>query len=266
MTRRLITSTSNERVKALARLRKRSERDATGRFVVEGERELRAAHSAGVTIELVVVCPAVASPAGVALADTIEASGVERLDLGEAAFSRISYREHPDGILGVGATHHQALGALELGDEPLVLVVQGVEKPGNIGAMLRSADAAGADAVVVADPGTDLVNPNVIRASQGAVFTVPVATATTEDVIEWAAANDLALVAGSGDAAETLWDADLGDGVAIVVGAEAAGLDRRWRERARLVRIPMEGKADSLNVSVAAALLLFEAVRQRSPG
>ncbi len=266
MARRIITSTANERVKSLARLRKRSERDATGRFLVEGERELRTAHLAGITIEIVAVCPRLATGSRLALAETIAASGAERLDLAESAFSRVSHRDHPDGILGVGVGWQHGIETIELGDTPIVLVVQGVEKPGNIGAMLRSADAAGADAVVVADPGTDLVNPNVIRASQGAVFTVPVATATTEDVIEWAAANDLALVAGSGDAAETFWDADLGDRVAVVVGAEAAGLDPRWRDRARLVRIPMLGVADSLNVSAAAALLMYEAVRQRAHG
>ncbi len=266
MRRPLITSTANERIKSLARLHKRNERDATGRFIAEGARELATAHRSGVTIELVAVCPALISASGLALAEAIEASGAERLDLGDAAYSRVSFREHPDGILGVAVARHLGLDALELGKAPIVLVVQGVEKPGNMGAMLRSADAAGADGVVVAEPGTDLVNPNVIRASQGAVFTVPVATATIADVIDWATANDLALVAGSDDAKETFWDTDLGDGVALVVGAEAAGLDRRWRDRARLVRIPMLGSADSLNVSVAAALLLYEAVRQRARG
>ena len=264
MLERIITSTANPRVKAIARLRDRSERDTTDRFIVEGVRELERAESAGVPLEMVALCRSLADDADVARALSLTGDDTELLELGEAAFRKIAYRRHPDGILGIGASWDLGLTRLELGPDPLVLVLEGVEKPGNLGAVLRTADAAGLDAVVAADAGTDMVNPNVIRASQGAVFSVPVATASLEDAIAWCATNNLTVIAGSDDADTSYWDASFSGSVAIVVGRESAGIDARWRAHSEIVRVPMHGSSDSLNVATAAALLVYEALRQRT--
>ena len=264
MLERIITSTANPRVKAIARLRDRSERDTTGRFIVEGARELERAESAGVPLETVALCRSLANDADIARALSLTGGHTELLEVGEAAFRKIAYRRHPDGILGIGASWDLRLTKLELGKDPLVLVLEGVEKPGNLGAVLRTADAAGLDAVVAADPGTDMVNPNVIRASQGAVFNVPLATASLDDTISWCAANNLTVVAGSDDAAMCYWDASFIGSVAIVVGRESAGIDAGWRPGSQTVRVPMHGASDSLNVATAAALLIYEALRQRT--
>ncbi len=259
-----ITSTANPRVKALAELRDRAGRAAAGRYLIEGTRELSRAVDAGVTFTGVVVAADRLDAAERALVDRLAAGGAERLDLGEAAFARVAYRQNPGAVLGVAVTPARDLGALRLGAEPLVLIVEGIEKPGNLGAMLRTADAAGADAVVVADPVVDAENPNVIRASQGAVFTVPLALASLDRVVEWATSVGLDLVAGSDRAPDRYWDVPLGDAVGVVVGREATGLSAAWTDAVRDVRIPMAGAADSLNAATAAALLLYEVVRRRS--
>jgi TrmH family RNA methyltransferase len=185
------------------------------------------------------------------------------LELGDAAFRKIAYRRHPDGVLAVVTTRSTTLDALDLPDRPLVLVVEGIEKPGNLGAMLRTADGAGVDAVIVADPATDAYNPNVVRASQGAVFTVPLAVATADTGAAWLAGRGIRVVAASPDATTPPWQVDLTGPLAAVVGSEHAGLSSVWNG-ADGVGIPMRGTADSLNAATAAAVLLYEAVRQRS--
>jgi TrmH family RNA methyltransferase len=258
-----ITSTANPLVKSLARLKDRRGRTESGRFLIEGQRELARAAAAGFAIEQVVIAPDLATDADQQLAAAVVASGAQRIELGAEAFARISMRRHPDGLLGVAPRPEHQLDDVTLGPAPLVLVIEAIEKPGNLGAMLRTADGTGVDAVIVADPTTDLWNPNVIRASQGAVFVVATATADTETTARWIDRHGLNLVAASPEAERPLWDADLAAPTAIIVGAEHAGLSAAFRSPATTVSIPMAGSSDSLNSSVAAAVMLYEAVRQR---
>lgn len=254
----MITSTSNPTVKELVRLRNRRERDATGRFLIEGQRPLRLAAEAGIDVVEQVVCP---SLGGTPL------EGVPVVEMAEVAFRKASMRQSPDGILGVAAHLDTALDRLSPSPRALILVVESIEKPGNLGAMLRTADALGVEAVVVADQATDLHNPNVVRASQGALFTVPLAVAPVDEVLDWLRRADLALVATTPSAAGTPWEVDLRRGVAVAVGAEDRGLTTTVLDAAQgTVAIPMSGQMDSLNASVTAAVLLYEATRQRRQG
>ena len=185
--------------------------------------------------------------------------------MSESAFRKVSYRDRPEGLLAVLRQPALPLTALRMGADPLVLVVESVEKPGNLGAMLRTAEAAGADAVVVADPTTDVFNPNVVRASLGSLFTIPLAVADGDEALGWLREMGLRVIATSPAAAEPCWKSDLSGGAAVVIGPEQHGLSGRWLEGAdQTVRIPMSGTVDSLNAGSAAAVLLFEARRQRS--
>jgi TrmH family RNA methyltransferase len=184
-----------------------------------------------------------------------------------AAFRKIAYRESPDGWLAVVPAVGAELGELEVGGSPLVVICQGVEKPGNLGAILRTADAAGVAAVIATDPVTDWGNPNVIRASKGTVFSVPVAASSSDLVLAWLAEHSIRLVATTPGADRSLTEADFSGPVAIAVGSEKFGLPEEWLARADvLIRIPMFGRADSLNVATAAAIVCYEAVRQRVSG
>jgi len=259
----LITSTANPRIRALTRLRRRRERDATGRFLIEGCRELERAVGAGVVVEELIVCPRLLDADRTTTVEQLVAVGLTITAIAEEPFHKVCYRQHPDGVLGVARQPDTSLDRLAVGDRPLVLVVAGIEKPGNLGAMLRIADGAGANAVVVADAGTDVFNPNVVRASQGALFATAMAITSAADAISWATRHSLRLVAGFPDAATDYWDADLTGSAALVVGSEHSGLPRMWDDACVRVRIPMAGIGDSLNAATAAGLLLYEAVRQR---
>lgn len=258
-----VVSPANPHVKALVRLRKRRERERTGRTLVEGARELRRAVEEGVAVDEVLLAPGLAGPAAIDVAVAAAARGARALRVSDAVFTKLSLRRHPDGVCGVVALPGVLLEALELPDPALVLVVDGVEKPGNLGAMLRTAEATDS-AVIVADDGTDPGNPQVVRASQGSVFAVPLASAAPEETAAWLRARGVRIVAAEPSATVTLWEADLGGPLAVVVGSEHRGLDATWRQAATPVRIPMRGHVDSLNASVAAAVLLYEAVRRRS--
>ncbi|HKL22957.1 MAG TPA: RNA methyltransferase, partial [Tichowtungia sp.] len=190
-------------------------------------------------------------------------------------FTKISYRDNPDGVLAVGPLIGRTLDQLDLPETPLILVAEGVEKPGNLGALLRTADGAGADAVIVADPATDLNNPNVIRNSIGTLFYLPVAQATSEETIEFLSGKGVRILSAVPDADAVYTDCDLTGPLAIVVGAEDKGLSNVWKQevpapaeiskpwKISKVKVPMLGKNDSLNVSVSAAVLLYETLRQR---
>lgn len=257
-----ITSTSNPRVKALARLRNARERRDTGLFLIEGIRELQRALGAGVPVTSALWCASRLDERSERLLASLPAE-VELIEMTPAPFEKIAYRSDPPGVIGVARQPATGLDRIHLGPTPLVLISESVEKPGNLGAMLRTADAAAVTAVVVADPTVDLFNPNVVRASQGALFTVPLAVARTAAVLEWAASYDIELFAGLPDAATSYWAVDLTGRVGLVVGREDRGLTPIWRPAATAVSIPMQGDGDSLNTATAAALLLFEAVRQR---
>jgi len=259
-----ITSPANTRVKHLVALRHRRARDRAGVTLVEGFEELGLALAAGARPMSLYVCPALAGPGAQQMIDRVRDLGAEVILVSRAVFGKIAYRESPDGWLAVLPAVRTALKSLPAGANPLVLICEGVEKPGNLGAILRTADAAGVTAVIAADPVTDWANPNVVRASKGTVFSVPVASAGTAEVFAWLEEHALALVAAAPDGDVLLTDADLSGPTAIAVGSEARGLPAAWLERADTrLRIPMFGHADSLNVSTSAAVLVYEAVRQR---
>ena len=275
MPEREITSPANPRLKAVVALRRRRAREETGRTLVEGHEEIRLALEAGVTPRTLYVSEELFSPSGRAgsqdigtqpeLVERLRAAGVEIVRLSPAAYGKVSYREGPDGLLAVVDNVGMPLSSLHVdGDHWLGLVTQGVEKPGNLGAMLRTADAAGADAVVAADPLTDWGNPNVVRASKGTLFALPVASATTTETLDWLRGGDVTLVVTTPETDVLHTDVDYRGRVAVAVGSEKHGVDDALLEAAtHRVRIPMHGRANSLNVSVAAAVVLYEAVRQR---
>jgi TrmH family RNA methyltransferase len=260
-----ITSLTNPRVKAAVRLRDRRERDATGLTIVDGPRELGRALDAGIVVDEAFVCDSLvrtdeARDIVGRLAATVGLTSVT-----EAVIGKLAFGDRSDGVVAVVRAPDTGLAGLDLRADSLVVVVEAVEKPGNLGAILRTADGAGADAVIAADPRTDLFNPNAIRASLGTIFTRPLAAGSSSDVLDWLAARDIRPIAARVDAAQPYTDADLRGPVALVLGSEAEGLRDAWDDpRVEPVRIPMRGAADSLNVSVAAAVLLYEAVRQRS--
>jgi TrmH family RNA methyltransferase len=259
-----ITSLANPRVKQLVALRRRRSREQAGVTLVEGMAEIELALAAGVRARSLYFCPALVSPGSLPLAARAEGLGAEVVAVSRTVFEKISYREGPDGWLAVVPAVVSTLDSLNVGLRPLVLVCAGLEKPGNLGAILRTADAAGVGAVIAADPVTDWGNPNVVRASKGAVFSVPVASATSAQALDWIADHGLRIVAATPDAPQLVTSADLTGPTAIAVGAEQTGLSSEWLERAdEVVRIPMFGKADSLNVSISAAIITYEAVRQR---
>lgn len=275
-----ITSPANPRIKHIVALRRRRGREQAGVTLVEGLAEIELALAAGVLPRTLFYCPALAAPASPAqaapaspalaalvaapLADRAAALGAEVVRVSRPVFEKISYREGPDGWLAVVPAVASDLDRLDLGPRPLVLVCAGLEKPGNLGAILRTADAAGVAAVIAADPVTDWGNPNVVRASKGTIFSVPVASATSAEVLDWAGGLGLQIVAATPDAKQLVSETDLTGPTAIAVGAEQTGLSAQWLERADVrVRIPMFGRADSLNVSTSAAIITYEAVRQR---
>lgn len=260
----VITSPANPRVKALAAMRRRRHRDEAELTVVEGREEITLALEAGVVPREFWHSPDLGRDLPDVLLDRLAGAGVDLVRTSRAVFDKLAYRESPDGWLAVVPAPGRALAELELTDRPLVVVCEAVEKPGNLGALLRTADAAGVDAVVSADPRSDWSNPNVVRASKGTVFSVPIAAAPNAEVLAWLRAHGIAVVVGTPEARELYTDADLTGPVAIVVGTENEGVSPAWHEVADLeVRIPMHGRADSLNVATSAALLVYEAVRQR---
>ena len=260
-----ISSPVNPRIKQLVALRRRRDRERAGVTLVEGLAEVRLALDAGVRPLALYYCQELSGPDEQDLTGIAAARGGEVIRVTRAVFEKISYREGPDGWLAVVPAIETSLGRLDLPANPLVLVCAGLEKPGNLGAILRTADAAGVAAVVAADPVTDWGNPNVVRASKGTVFSVPVASGASAAVLDWIAAAGLKVVAATPQARQLVTEADLTGPIAITVGAEQTGLTADWLERADLrVRIPMIGRADSLNVSTSAAIITYEAVRQRT--
>ncbi len=261
-----ITSLQNPRVKAAMRLRDGRHRAKQGRILIDGARELRRAVEAGARVEEVFVCPPLCeSRRAVELVELLPRAGAEVLEVTEAILERLSFGRRCEGLIGVAEMPQARLEAIELPGRPLVAVLEGVEKPGNVGAVLRSADGAGVSALVVADPRTDLYNPNTIRASLGTVFTMPVAAAATEAAMAWLRAHRLAVYAARVDADLEYAEVDWTQRSAVVLGSEARGLSPAWSGDGVVpVRLPMRGVADSLNVSAAAAVLFYEARRQRA--
>lgn len=257
----MITSPANPLVKAASALHRRSEREHTGLFLIEGAAEINRALKANVTLERIFLEEG-ADQTDETVTTWEKAAAVSLLS--SAAFAKIAYGR--DGVVATARQPAFDLAALTVEDPALVLVAEGVEKPGNLGAMIRTADAAGA-AILVADPVTDLTNPNVVRASLGSLFTTRIAEAPTVDCLAWLGSRNITLVAATIDEGVSPWELDLREPVAVAVGSEHHGLSSAVRAKAtQRTKIPMRGAADSLNASTAAAILLYEAVRQRSPG
>ncbi len=261
----MLTSLQNPKVKLAVKLRERRAREHEQLMLVEGWDELTLALAGGVKVQTLFFCAELLShAASQRVIREARHGGAEVLETSRAVFEKMAYRENPDGLLGIAPTRRLGLDDLQLSTNPLLLVAEAVEKPGNLGALLRAADAAGADAVIVCDPTTDVNNPNVIRASRGARFTVQVAEALRAETITWLRGRGIALVAATPQGDQNYAEVNLQKPVAIAVGTEAEGLSALWLEQATYrVQIPMRGRVNSLNVATAAAVLLYEAVRQR---
>lgn len=259
-----ISSSHNPEVRARAKLKERRGREREGHFLIEGAREVLRALEAGVGLEALYFCPDFLADAGHRVVRRAEAEDVPLTELAEAAFNVLSYRENPDGVVAVAERREKSLSTLSLPDDALVVVVEGLEKPGNLGALLRTADSVGAHALFVTGRGTDLENPNVIRSSMGSVFSRPVLAVEGDELLAWLKTEHFSLVAATPHTDTLYWDAAYTGRAAILLGAEDKGLAQGWLDAAEVrVRIPMQGLADSLNVATAGALLLYEALRQR---
>ncbi|MCF7689615.1 MAG: RNA methyltransferase [Cephaloticoccus sp.] len=261
-----ITSLQNPRIKHLVKLRDRRPRDEAGVFMVEGYRQIRRALEKHIPLQELYICPewylGENEPALIAQA---EAAGALVVELSKDAFAKVAYRERPDGLLALAPQWRRSLDDLNLSVTPFLLVVEAIEKPGNLGTILRSADAAGCEAVIVCDPVTDIFNPNVVRASTGVLFSVPLVVAESQQVHAWLKSHGVRTVATTPAAEKLYTEADLRGPLAVIMGSEQYGLSEFWLTNADLpVRIPMAGQADSLNVAMATIITLFEAVRQRS--
>jgi TrmH family RNA methyltransferase len=252
-----ITSLQNQRVKDVVRLREdRRQREREGVMLVEGTYEIELALASGMRPREVYHCPELSSASFPEL---------EPVSVTRAVLEKMAYRENPEGWLAVFPTPQHSIVDLHLPANPLLVLAESVEKPGNLGAILRTADAAGADGLIVADPRVDLYNPNVVRASRGTLFTVQTVTASGEDAIRFLHERNIRVLAATPAADALYTDVDLSGPVCIAVGTEDEGLTDFWMEQADLkVKIPMKGKVNSLNVSIAAALFLYEALRQRN--
>lgn len=287
MKRETVTSAQNPKIRTLLALQEKSRlRREQGLFVVEGRRELGHCLDAGFIPDTLFVCREIISDTdlddiigkaedvmhkvqdpdltGNATAPDRNVSDLQVIEIPAALYDKVAYRGGTEGIIAEMKCRELSLSDLNLGEKPLIAVLESVEKPGNLGAVLRSADAAGADAVIICDPLTDLYNPNLIRASIGAVFSTQVVTATSEETITWLKQNGIRILTAQLQDSQWYYDSDMCGATAIVMGTEATGLTPVWREAADAhIKIPMLGRLDSLNVSVSAAILLYEAVRQR---
>lgn len=260
----LITSTKNPRIKQVIALRERRERMRTGLTRVEGFEELSLAIHSGAQPRTLYVCPDLIHEQQKSLLDHVLQTGAEVIEVSVPVFERMAYREGPDGWLATLPSPERALDQIELSATPFVVVAEAIEKPGNLGAILRTADAAGVDAIVSSDPITDWGNPNVVRASKGALFTMQVVQAANAETIDWLRGHGMQIVVATPDAHAVYTDTDLHGPVAIIVGTEKHGVSRFWHDQAAIaVQIPMFGKVNSLNVATATALLIYEVVRQR---
>ncbi len=253
----MITSKTNPKIKNVVKLQKSSERREQNRIIIEGRREIERALACGFVIDTLFVCNELGAQSSEIKANVIEEVSLE-------VFEKIAYRESSDGLLAVAIPRYSDLKNFKPKKNPLIIVLETVEKPGNLGAVMRTADAAGVDAVIIADPRTDLFNPNAIRASIGTIFSVPLFACSSEECIKWLKENDITIYCTYLKASIDYLDADFKKGSAIVMGTEATGISDTWVEAAdQNLIIPMNGIADSLNVSVTTAIVVFEAIRQR---
>ena len=259
-----IVSSQNPKIKEVARLRVERQRKKQNRILIDGVREISRAIAGGFEIEEIFFCAG--GPAGEASPDIREwgqDSSATRYRLSQAAFEKIAYGDRDEGVVAVALPKNRSLSQLELGKTPLLIVLDGIEKPGNIGAVFRTASAAGVDAILVSNEICHPFNANAIRASLGAVFELPFVSTSQTEVAEFLDARGIRIVTTRVDAKQLYFDYDFTGPVAIVMGSEAAGVAKAWQGHDSMI-IPMDGAIDSLNVSATAAIVLFEANRQRN--
>lgn len=256
MEENIITSVQNARIKHVVALQQKSSlRREEGLFVVEGQREMEHCIACGYEIQELFVCERLNNSNGSCVPSVVSPQ----------VYEKMAYRGSTEGIIAVVKAKTHSLSILKLKKNPLIIVLESVEKPGNLGAILRTAEAANVDAVIVCDPLTDLYNPNLIRSSIGAIFTVPTVACSSDECIRFLQERNIQILTAQLQDSDLYYDTDMRKGTAIVMGTEATGLTDQWRKAATAhIRIPMLGRLDSLNVSVSAAILLFEAVRQRN--
>jgi RNA methyltransferase, TrmH family len=259
---KLITSTQNPFIKQLVQLQEKAKsRRQEGLFIIEGQRELELARKGGFALQTVLFVPDMLSESQV---KKIAGSKPELIEISREVYQKLAYRDTTEGVIAVAQTKDTSLANLILKQNPLILVAEATEKPGNLGAMLRTADAARLDAVIIANPRTDLYNPNIVRNSMGCLFTNQIATGSTEEVIAWLKEKNINIYCATLQDSALYHLQDYTGGSALVVGTEATGLTQPWRDAStKNIIIPMQGEIDSMNVSVAAAILIFEAKRQR---
>ncbi|MDB6081254.1 MAG: methyltransferase [Chlamydiia bacterium] len=266
----LITSLDNPKVKRLLALREKRERDVTALFLIEGYREITRAIAGKVSIDELYICPELfLGENEPALIQQLRSQGTKIIECASKVFHKISYRDRPDGLVTVAKKMGYTLKNLEEKlkgtQSPLFIVAEAIEKPGNLGTILRSSDGAGAHGVIVCDRCTDIYNPNVVRASVGTLFTLPVIETTTQEALTWLLSHHINILAATPHTTKLYTDVDLKGAVAIAVGAEQIGLSKLWMDQAHFkVKIPMHGVADSLNVAMATTILLYETTRQRT--
>ena len=256
---------SNNQIKFIRSLSDKKFRDEHGLFVVEGRREIEHCVACGYVLDSVFFCPSILGMSADQFEDSFSGQEPRFFEVTREVYDKIAYRGGTEGMVAEVRCKKHGLENITLKENPLIVILESVEKPGNLGAVLRSADAAGADAVLICDPLTDLFNPNLIRSSIGAVFTVPVVCCTSEEAIAWLKAGKVRIYTAQLQDSEWYYDTDMKCATAIAIGTEATGLTDAWRKAADAhIKIPMLGRLDSLNASVSAAILLFEAVRQRN--
>jgi TrmH family RNA methyltransferase len=262
---KIITSLKNPKVLEAIKLMERKRRDETGLFLIEGVKEISSALNNGVKILRMFYCAELfRSDEEREIIKTVIKQETELIPVTPNVFRKMVYREGAFGVLAIAKQFNRKLKEIRLSPHPLLIIVESAEKPGNLGAILRSADAAGVDGVIVCGKGADIYNPNVVRASLGTLFTVPVTESTAEEAVRWLKEKGVKIIATTPNTDKSYFDADLSGACAIVMGSEHEGLSKTLLKAADMkVMIPMKGEVDSLNLSVAAAVILYEAVRQR---
>jgi TrmH family RNA methyltransferase len=256
-----ITSLQNPFIKSLVLLQEKAKaRKQTGTFLIEGQREICLAIKGGYEVETILFYPEICSE----IEAKKSAPNAELIEINKEIFEKLAYRDTTEGVIGISKSKNLRLSDLKLSKNPLILIAESPEKPGNIGALLRTADAANMDAVIIANPKGDLFNPNIVRSSVGCLFTNQIATGTTSEIIAYLKQHNINFYSATLQNANPYHTQDYTLPTALVVGTEATGLSQEWRDQAtQNIIIPMQGEIDSMNVSVAAAILIFEAKRQR---
>ena len=263
---KLITSLQNPLIKNILLLEEKPrERDQQNLIIIEGIREINLALMAGFTLSTLVYCKDLITDNDLSSIISQSVSSLDSAEVPVEIYNRMAYRKDHEGAIALAIPKRTLFTDLTLRSIPLLLVIESVEKPGNLGALLRTADAAKLDAVILCDPKTDIFNPNTIRSSIGCIFTIPVVTSTTPDTIEWLRTNKIRIFGTALTSSRFYHETDYKGPAAIIMGSEAHGLSKTWLDEAdELIKIPMNGKIDSMNVSASAAVVVFEALRQRN--